>query len=160
MQISKYLYKIKIGEAINFDNFSKQLLQHGYNEKTILTIFQTKKLSRSHYSIKILDQRQFSQLQATLPERIIIDRASAAQAGNSHKHSVSQAMIILWSTQSQHPVVILNNIYYINSPVTLSKRLLIIETQEDFIQKQPMLNFLQQQFLTLIMKILISHLAR
>lgn len=146
MQISKYLNKIKSGEPINFDSFSKQLLQQGVDEKTILEIFETEKKSRSSYLVRVIDQARFTQLQVDFPEHKIIDRVSAAKAGDSHRHTVSQAMIILWSDQTNHPVVVLNADDGINTPVTLSKRLLIIENQENFVQKQRTLHFLQQQF--------------
>jgi hypothetical protein len=146
MQISKYLIKIKSGELLNFDSFSKQLLQQGYDEKTILEIFETKKVSRLRYLVNVLDQDRFLQLQIDYPEHTITDRVSAAQAGDSHKHPVSQAMIVLWSAKNNHPIVVLNDTDKINSPVILSKRLLIIENQENFIQKQRTLHFLQQQF--------------
>ena len=88
----------------------------------------------------------FAQLLSDFPEYEIEDRFSAAKAGDSHRHAVSQAMVILWSVHSNHPVVVLNDVDKINSPVTLSKRLLIIENQENFIQKQRTLHFLQHQF--------------
>ena len=59
---------------------------------------------------------------------------------------MSQAMIVLWPNKGNHPVVVLNDKDKINSPITLSKRLLIVENQENFIQKQCTLHFLQQQF--------------
>jgi len=146
MQISKYLNKIQSGEPVNFDSFSKQLLQKGFDGRELFEIFETKKLSRSRYLVKVIDQDSFDQLLADFPEHEIKDRVSAAKAGNSHRHVVSQAMIILWSDQADHPVVVLNDADKINSPVTLSKRLLIIENQENFIQKQQTIHFLQQQF--------------
>jgi hypothetical protein len=85
--------------------------------------------------VKILDQEKFAQLLLDFPEHEIKDRVSAANAGDSHRHRVSQAMIVLWSEQSNHPIVVLNDADKIKSPVTQSKRLLIIENQENFIQK-------------------------
>jgi hypothetical protein len=146
MQIYKYLYKIKSGELLNFDSFKKELFKQGIDDKTTFEIFKAEKISRSRYRVRILDQVRFAQLQVDFPERIVTDRVSASQAGNSHKHPVSQAMIILWPAQNNHPIVVLNDADKINSPVTLSKRLLIIENQENFIQKQRTLHFLQQQF--------------
>ncbi len=146
MQISKYLTKIKSGDPLNFDSFKKQMLKQGFNDKTLFEIFETEKKSPSSCWVKVLDQQKFSQLLVDFPEHNIQDRVSAAKAGNSHKHAVSQAMIILWSAQSHHPIVVLNDTDNINSPVTLSKRLLIIENQENFVQKQRTLHFLQQQF--------------
>jgi len=146
MQISKYLNKIQSGEPLNFDSFSKQLLQKGFDGRGLFEIFETKKLSRSRYLVKVLDQGRFDQLLADFPEHEIKDRISAAKAGDSHRHVVSQAMIILWSDQADHPVVVLNDTDKINSPVILSKRLLIIENQENFIQKQQTIHFLRQQF--------------
>ena len=146
MKISNYLNKIKAGETLNFDSFCKQLLQQGYDEKAVVDIFETEKKSRSSYRVKVINQDRFAQLQDEFPKHVITDRISAAQAGDSHKHPVSQAMIILWSAHSNHPIVVLNDLDKINSPVTLSKRLLIIENQENFIQKQGTLYFLQQQF--------------
>ncbi|HIL04032.1 MAG TPA: hypothetical protein EYG05_06125 [Candidatus Thioglobus autotrophicus] len=146
MQIYKYLNKIKFGERLNFESFRKQLLKQGFDDKTVFKIFETKRTSRSSYLVKVLDQELFAQLLIDFPEHIIKDRVSASNAGDSHRHRVSQAMIILWSAQSNHPIVVLNNADKINSPVTLSKRLLIIENQENFIQKKRTLRFLQQQF--------------
>ena len=146
MQIFKYLNKIKSGEPLNFDSFRNQLLKQGIDDKTLFEIFETEIKSRSSYLVKVLDQERFAQLLIDFPEHEIKDRVSAAKAGDSHRHAVSQAMVILWSAQSNHPVVILNDADKINSPVTLSKRLLIIENQENFIQKQRTLDFLQQQF--------------
>jgi hypothetical protein len=146
MQIYKYLNKIKSGETLNFDSFKKQLLKQGIDDKAIFTIFKTERKSRTNYLVEVLDQALFSQLLVDYPEHKIEDRVSAAKAGNSHRHVVSQAMVILWPAQKNHPIVVLNNADNINSPVTLAKRLLIIENQENFIQKQQTLRFLQQQF--------------
>jgi len=146
MQISKYLHKIKSGEAINFDNFKKQIHKHGIDDQTLFEIFETELKSRSSYGVKVLDQERFAQLLIDFSEHVITDRISAAQAGDSHKHSVSQAMIVLWPNKGNHPVVVLNDEDNINSPIPLSKRLLIIENQENFIQKQQTIHFLQQQF--------------
>jgi len=146
MQISKYLHKIKAGKLLNFDSFSQQLHQKGVDDKAILEIFETEKISRSAYRVKVLDQRRFEQLLIEFPKHEIIDRVSAAKAGDSHRHIVSQAMIVLWSPLSNHPVDVLNDVEKVNAPVPLSKRLLVIENQENFIQKQRTLRFLQQQF--------------
>lgn len=148
MNISQYLNKIKSGEQLNFDSFKQLLLQKGIAEIDLFKIFETKKLSRLRYRVKVIDQHRFKQLLIAYPEQNITDRVSAANAGDSHKHPVSQAMIILWAANHTHPhpVVILNDADKINSPVSLSKRLLIIENQENFVQKQRTLEFLQQQF--------------
>lgn len=146
MQISKYLNKIKSGEPLNFDAFKNQLLQKGVDEISLFKTFTTEKVARTRYQVKVIDQQLFAQLLIDFPERDINDRISAASAGDSHKHPVSQAMIVLWSTHHVHPVVVLNDVEAINSPVTLSKRLLIIENQENFIQKQRTVDFLRQQF--------------
>jgi len=145
MQISKYLQKIKSGESINFDSFKKQLLRQGIDDHTLFEIFETELKSRTSYWVKVLDRERFKQLLIDFPEHVITDRISAAKAGDSHKHSVSQAMIVLWPNKGNHPVVVLNDKDKVNSPVNLSKRLLIIENQENFIQKQRTLHFLQQQ---------------
>ncbi len=145
MQISNYLDKIKQGKAINFDNFLKKLQVEGYDDRTILNTFSTHKLSKSRYHVEIIDQEHFAQLQHNFPDFTITDRVSAAQAGDSHKHPVSQSMIILWSHHQNHPVVILNDADGIKAPVTLGQRLLIIENQENFVQKDQTLAFLKQQ---------------
>ena len=146
MQIYKYLNKIKSGEQLNFDSFKKLLLKQGIDDKTVFKTFETERISRSSYSVKVVDEKLFAQLLIDFPVHKIKDRVSAANAGDSHRHRVSQGMIILWSAQSNHPIVVLNDTDKINSPVILSKRLLIIENQENFIQKQRTLQFLQQQF--------------
>jgi len=146
MQIFKYLENIKSGRPINFDSFRKQLHQKGYDDQTILTIFSTQKISRSSYQVSIIDEERFARLQANFPDYTITNRVSAALAGDSHKHPVSQSMIILWTNQQSHPVVILNNVTGITTPITLSQRLLIIENQENFVQKNESLSFLKHQF--------------
>ncbi len=146
MPIYKYLAHIIAGKSINFDHFCKQLYAYGYDDQTILKIFSTEKLSKASYQVTILDTALFAQLQAEFPAQNIHSRLSAAQAGDSHKHRVSQAMIILWSTSQSHPVVVLNDAQGINTPVKLNKQLLIIENQENFIQKDLTLAFVKQQF--------------
>lgn len=146
MQISTYLDHIKQGKPINFANFVKKLYLEGYDDQTILAIFLTRKLSKSRYQVDVIDDEQFARLQADFPDYTITDRVSAAQAGDSHKHPVSQSMIILWSHQQTHPVVILNDANGIKSPVILGQRLLIIENQENFVQKDRTIAFLKQQF--------------
>lgn len=146
MQISKYLESIKSGKTINFDNFCKQLDQYDYDIQTILKIFSTQKISRSSYQVNIISEEGFARLQADFPDYVITNRVSAALAGNSHKHSVSQAMIILWPNQKSHPVVVMNDISSIKAPVTLGRRLLIIENQENFVQKDQTFAFLKCQF--------------
>ena len=146
MHISKYLEKIKSGKPINFDSFCKQLHQQGYDAQTILKIFSTQKFSKSSYQVSIIDAEQFAWLQADFPDYTITNRVSAAQAGDSHKHAVSQAMIILWPNQQNQPTVVLNDVNGIKSPVALSQRLLIIENQENFVQKNETLAFLKHQF--------------
>jgi hypothetical protein len=146
MQISKYLENIKSGKPINFDSFCKQLLQQEYDTQTILKIFWTQKVSRSKYQVSIIDEERFARLQADFPDYAITNRVSAALAGDSHKHPVSQAMIILWPNRQSHPIVVLNDVNGLKSPVTLCQRLLIIENQENFVQKNESLAFLKHQF--------------
>jgi len=146
MQISKYLGNIKSGKPINFDSFRKQLHHQGYDDQTILRIFSTQKISNSHYQVSIIDEERFALLQADFPDYAITNRVSAALAGDSHKHPVSQAMIILWPNRHNHPVVVLNDAGGIKTSVTLGQRLLIIENQENFVQKNESLAFLKQQF--------------
>jgi hypothetical protein len=146
MHISKYLENIKSGKPINFDSFRKQLYQQGYDDQVILKIFLTQKTSRLNYLVSIIDEELFARLQADFPYYAITNRVSAALAGDSHKHPVSQAMIILWPNQHSHPVVVLNDINGIIAPVTLGQRLLIIENQENFVRKNESLAFLKHQF--------------
>ena len=146
MQISKYLENIKSGRTINFDSFRKQLHQQGYDNQTIFKIFSTLKISRLSYQVSIINEELFAKLQDAFPDYKITNRVSAARAGDSHKHPVSQAMIILWQNQQSHPVVVLNDVNGIKSPVTLGQRLLIIENQENFVQKNKSLVFLKHQF--------------
>lgn len=146
MQISKYLENIKSGMPINFDSFRKKLYPEGYDDQTILGIFSTQKISKSSYQVSIIDEKRFAWLQSDFPTYTITSRVSAALAGDSHKHPVSQAMIILWPNQHSHPVVILNDVNGITAPVTLGQRLLIIENQENFVQKDQTLAFLKHQF--------------
>jgi len=146
MQISKYLENIKSGKPINFDNFLKQLCKQGSDDQTILKVFSTQKNSKSSYLVSIINEELFDKLLADFPNHKVTNRVSAARAGNSHKHPVSQAMIILWPNLHSHPVVVLNDAGEIKAAVTLSQRLLIIENQENFVQRNASLAFLKQQF--------------
>lgn len=146
MQIFKYLENIKFGKPINFDSFCKQLHKQGYDSQTILKIFSTQKIAKSSYQVSIIDQERFALFQTDFPEYTITNRVSAAQAGDSHKHPVSQSMIILWPSEQSHPVVVLNDVNGIKSSVALGQRLLIIENQENFVQKHESLVFLKNQF--------------
>ncbi len=146
MQISKYLDYIKSGKPINFDIFCKHLHKQGYDSKAIFKIFSTQKIAKLSYQVSIIDEERFVRLQADFPEYTITNRVSAALAGDSHKYPVSQAMIILWPNQHSHPVVVLNDTSGIITPVTLGQRLLIIENQENFVQKNKSLAFLKFQF--------------
>ena len=147
MQVFKYLENIKCGKPINFDGFCKKLYSEGYDDKVILKVFSTEKISRSSYQVSIINEELFDKLHADFPYYTIRNRVSAAQAGDSHKHMVSQAMIILWPNKQKHPVVILNDVNCINAPVGLGQRLLIIENQENFVKKDESLAFLKHQFL-------------
>lgn len=109
-------------------------------------IFSTQKISKSSYLVSIINEERFAQLQADFPDYAITSRVSAALAGDSHKYSVSQSMVILWSNQQSHPVVVLNDTSGIKTPVTLGQRLLIIENQENFVQKNETMAFLKCQF--------------
>jgi hypothetical protein len=146
MQISKYLKNIKLGKPINFDSFCKQLYRQGYDSQTIFKVFSTQKIAKSSYQVSIIDEERFILLQADFTGYAITSRVSAALAGNSHKHPVSQAMIILWPSRHNHPSVVLNDASGIKASVTLGQRLLIIENQENFVQKNESLAFLKQQF--------------
>lgn len=146
MRISKYLDNIERGKPINFDGFRQQLYRQGYDDHAILKIFSTQKNSRSSYQVSIIDEGRFARLRHDFPDYSITDRVSAARAGDSHKHPVSQAMIILWPNRQSHPVVVLNDADGINAPLALGKRLLIIENQENFVQKDQTLAFLKCQF--------------
>jgi len=146
MLISKYLDNIKSGKPINFDSFCKELHQQGYDDRAILSIFSTQKISKKKYQVDILDENGFARLQKSFPVFTINSRVSATLSGNSHKHPVSQAMVIIWANQHNHPIVVLNNAIKICTPVTLGQRLLIIENQENFVQKDQTLAFLKHQF--------------
>lgn len=146
MQIFKYLDNIKSGKPVNFDGFCKKLYLKGYDDQAILNVFSTEKISRSSYQVSIINEELFAKLDAQFPDYAISNRVSAAQAGDSHKHPVSQAMIVLWPNQQTHPVVILNDINGIKAPVTLGQRLLIIENQENFVKKDESWSFLKHEF--------------
>lgn len=146
MLISKYLIKIKSGKPINFDRFCLLLNESGYDNQTLLSIFSTEKISSTNYRVQIIDDEKFNELQTAFPEHVIKSRVSAALAGNSHKHPVSRSMIILWPYRQIHPIVILNDSNKITTPISLSRRLLIIENQENFLQKDLTLAFLKRQF--------------
>ncbi|MGZ4955402.1 MAG: hypothetical protein ACXV8Q_09845 [Methylobacter sp.] len=146
MQISKYLENIKLRKPINFDSFCKELQKQGYDSQNLFKIFSTQKLAKSSYQVSIIDEERFALFQADFPGYTITNRVSAALAGDSHKHPVSQAMIVLWTHQQSHPVVVLNDVNGIKAPVMLGRRLLIIENQENFVQKNETLAFLKRQF--------------
>ncbi|MEY3788101.1 MAG: hypothetical protein RLZ75_2308 [Pseudomonadota bacterium] len=146
MQIFKYLENIKSGKPVNFDVFCKKLNIEGYDDLAILKVFATKKISKSSYQVNIINESLFSKLAKKYPNYTISNRVSAAQSGDSHKHTVSQAMIMLWPNQQTHPVVILNDINGIKAPVALGQKLLIIENQENFVKKDESLSFLKHEF--------------
>ncbi len=146
MQLFRYLENIDAGKPINFDQFREQLCKLGYDDQTIFKIFATQKNSKSKYQVTIKNEELFNRLQADFSNHKITSRVSAALAGDSHKHPVSLAMIILWPSQHSHPIVVMNDVNGITEPVTLGQRLLIIENQENFVQKNASLAFLKQQF--------------
>jgi hypothetical protein len=145
MPIYKYLRKIKNGELINYDAFIKLLEAEGFAREEIHQSFSVNKISKTQYQITVTNEERFNTLTTKFPERSISDRISAAEAGNSHRHPVSKAMLILWPYQADHPVVVFNNSEQVNSPVTLSKNLLVMENQENFVQKERTLNFLMRE---------------
>lgn len=146
MQLENYLKNIKCGKPINFDSFRKELHQHGYDNQTIFSIFSTQKIAKSKYQVDILDESGFAKLQENFPAYAVSDRVSAARSGNSHKRPVSQAMVIIWAKQQSHPVVVLNDGLIIKTTAALGQRLLVIENQENFVQKDQTLAFLKHQF--------------
>ncbi|WP_305908090.1 hypothetical protein Q9L42_012380 [Methylomarinum sp. Ch1-1] len=145
-RIAHYLDNIIAAKPVNFDRLRQLLNRQGYDDQTLFKIFAVDKTSRSRYRISILDRRLFAQLQADFPVYPVNDRVSAARAGDSHKRPVSRAMIILWPSQQEHPVVVINDADGINTPMALAKRLLIVENQENFVQKQRTLAFLRHQY--------------
>jgi hypothetical protein len=146
MQICNYFKKIENHEPINFDVFAKLLNEEGVNSETILNIFSANKIGRSNsYQVNIKNRESFNKLSVRFPECSISDRISAAEAGNSHRHPVSKAMLVLWPYQSEHPVVVLNSADHINTPVKLSQNLIIMENQENFVRREAMLNFLMKE---------------
>jgi hypothetical protein len=145
MPIHKYLKKIKNNETVNFDVFVKLLNQEGIYSEEILRIFSVNKIKKNSYQVKIINAESFNDLSERFPKYLIIDRISAAEAGNSHRHPVSKAMLILWPYQSEHPVVVLNSTDDIKTPAKLSQHLLIMENQENFVRKDKMLSFLTRE---------------
>ncbi|MEQ1738391.1 MAG: hypothetical protein ABL884_00645 [Methyloglobulus sp.] len=145
MQICNYFKKIENNETFNFDAFVKLLNEQGIDREEILKIFSVNKIGKNRYEVSINNTESFYNLSVRFPERPISDRISAAEAGNSHRHPVSKAMLILWPYQSEHPVVVLNSTDHINTPIKLSQNLLIMENQENFVQKDKTLNFLMKE---------------
>ncbi|WP_411726967.1 hypothetical protein [Methyloglobulus sp.] len=145
MQICNYFKKIENHELINFDVFVKLLNEKGIGLEEILKIVSVNKISKNRYEVNINNPDSFNNLSVRFPELSISDRISAAEAGNSHRHPVSKAMLILWPYQSEHPVVVLNSASHVNAPIRLSTNLLIMENQENFIQKESTLNFLMRE---------------
>ncbi|MEQ1484536.1 hypothetical protein [Methyloglobulus sp.] len=145
MQICNYFKKIENNETFNFDAFVKLLNEQGIDSEEILRIFSVNKIKKNSYQVNIINAESFYKLSARFPEYPISDRISAAEAGNSHRHPVSKAILILWPYQSEHPVVVLNSTDRINAPVKLSQNLLIIENQENFVRREAMLNFLMKE---------------
>lgn len=145
MQICNYLKKIENNESVNFDVFVKLLEGEGLSSEEILKTFSVNKISKNRYKVSINNTENFYTLLIRFPERFISDRISAAETGNSHRHPVSKSMLILWPYQSGHPVVVLNSADHVNTPVTLSQNLLIMENQENFVQKDKTLSFLMKE---------------
>lgn len=148
MRISYYLNQIKNAKPINFTIFASVFVSTtGLPLNALYEIFIVEKLTKSSFQVTVIDQERFELLIAEYPVQTISNRVTAAKAGNSHKHRVSVSMIVLWAACAVHPVVVLNDEQNgINSPVTLSRKLLIIENQEVFLQKENVLRFLMQEF--------------
>jgi hypothetical protein len=145
MQICNYLKKIENNKSVNFDVFVKLLEGEGLSSEEILKTFSVNKISKNRYQVSINNTESFYKLLVNFPERFISDRVSAAETGNSHRHPVSKSMLILWPYQSEHPAVILNCADHVNTPVTLSQNLLIMENQENFVHKDKTLLFLLKE---------------
>jgi hypothetical protein len=142
MKISEYLAKIESKTPVNFTVFARLLEAEGFSYEKVLSIFSVTKINKTRYDVAIKNDQVFSELQIKFPKQYVLDRVSAANAGNSHRHPVSKSMLIVWSYQSDHPVVILNSADFISTPVTPSHNLLIVENQENFVQKENTLDFL------------------
>jgi hypothetical protein len=146
MLVSSYLENIQLGKLVNFDLFRMQLEEAGYKTKAILAAFEIEKVGRSKYRLSIIDEAFFATLLSDFPAGKAKDRTSAAEAGDSHRQSVSHSLIVLYPDQASHPVVILNSRAGIQSPIKPAERLLIIENVENFARKEEMVAFLKGQF--------------
>jgi hypothetical protein len=145
MRICQYLEKIQKNQPINFDVFAILLERNDVLLDEVHQTFSTNKIKKKQYQVNIKDEKRFKDLIDAFPEQIISDRISAARAGNSHRYSVSKAMLTLWPYQSDHPVVVMNSVNDVSVPTKLSHNLLIIENQENFIQKENTLDFLMKE---------------
>lgn len=148
MRIAQYLKQIKDAKPINFTVFASVFVSTtGLPLNALYEIFFVEKLGQSSFQVTVIDQNRFDRLIAQYPVQTISNRVTAAKAGNSHKHRVSVSMIVLWPACQNHPVVVLNDGCGYNSPVTLSRKLLIIENLEVFLQKDTVLKFLIREII-------------
>lgn len=147
MHIHQYLEKINYGLLINFAVFCQKMAVADHSMATLLKIFSAQKITKLSYRVSIINESLFADLCTEFPVINVVDRVSAAKAGDSHRRSVSRSMITLWPYASDHPVVIINDDNQTITPIPLGKYLLIIENQENFIRKTDTLLFLKNQII-------------
>lgn len=148
MKIAYYLNQIKNAKPINFNCFASVFVNTtGMPTKALYEIFIAEKITQSGFLVSVIDPHRFDLLLAEYPLQTISNRVTAAKAGNSHQHRVSVSMIVLMPACKTHPVVVLNDENTgINSPIPLSRNLLVIENQEVFLQKENILKQLSPKF--------------
>lgn len=141
-RLTGYLDKIALEKPINYPVFEKLLVEAGYSDRQIQSLFSVKLAGPKSYRVSVLDEQGFQALKQRHGDQHYTDRQSAALAGDSHRVSVSGACLLLRSRSEPHPQVVLFEESQWCCKVELSSSALLVENLENFLAFEKTLTFL------------------
>lgn len=102
----EYLKAIRIGQKIDWEGFLRDMGKHGIQPRTICRIFNQKSPFAKNTGVRIEDEDGCKSLELRFPQPIqVIDRVTAAAAGDSHQVAVDGSMLIVQQATWNHPQV-------------------------------------------------------
>jgi hypothetical protein len=144
------LNAIKMNSAIDYQRLKTLTIKAGISPTILAKILKPEHPHQRLQTMKVLDEdRLDSLILLHSPKRKVVDRKSAEESGDSHKHRVSASYLMMDRPNLSHPVIIINDKqgYILPEDFSLGRRLIVVENQENFLNTLQTIEFVNKQCL-------------
>ena len=141
----EFLNAIRNGQEIEWDDFLQVMGKHAVLPSTICRIFSQTSPFAKKTTIHIEDENGCESLETRFPQPVaVIDRISAAVAGDSHQFAVDGSMLIVQSCTWSHPQVAVSWDGTTWTPLPEADlHLVIVENMQNFLRLRETLSLIK-----------------